>query len=256
MTQPDDHGENPDTELESPIESQTPPRNGVKQRRRPSRRALTWGGAVLALLLLVAGFRYIRYAMAHESTDDAFLDGHIIPISPRVSGHVAKVYVTDNQKVAAGDLLASLDQRDFQARLDAAGAALHAAEAAYRSRDIDVNLTSISTTAGLDEAKAAVVAAQAMVQNARALAAGAKSQQGEAQAQVAVAKAALDQARAELTATEAKYQQAAQDLKRYKELASSNTISPQQLEHAATAANIAAADLTAAKRNLPMIAHR
>jgi len=155
--------------------------------------------------------------------------------------------VTDNQQVDAGDLLVELDPRDFQARLDAARASLAADEAALRSRDIDVNLTSITSTAGLDEAKQAVAAAEAMVQNARALAAATKGQQGEAQAQVTFARSALAQAQAETLAVEAKYQQTSLDLKRYRELARSNTISPQQLDNAVTAERMAAADLNAAR---------
>ena len=213
----------------------------------PNRRLLVLAAAGLVVVGLIVGIYYYLYAISHESTDDAFIDGHIIAISPRVSGHVAKVYVTDNQRVAAGDLLVELDPRDFKARLDAAQAALNAAEAARRSRDIDVRLTTITSTAGLDEAEQAVAAAKAMVQNARALAAAAKGQQGEAQAQVAFAKAALDQAQAETLAVEAKYKQAALDLKRYQEMARTNTISPQQLDHAVTDERMAAADLNAAK---------
>ena len=213
----------------------------------PNRRLLVLAAAGLVVVGLIVGIYYYLYAISHESTDDAFIDGHIIAISPRVSGHVAKVYVTDNQRVAAGDLLVELDPRDFKARLDAAQAALNAAEAARRPRDIDVRLTTITSTAGLDEAEQAVAAAKAMVQNAQALAAAAKGQQGEAQAQVAFAKAALDQAQAETLAVEAKYKQAALDLKRYQEMARSNTISPQQLDHAVTDERMAAADLNAAK---------
>jgi membrane fusion protein, multidrug efflux system len=215
-------------------------------RKRPDRRTLSWVAAGLALVGLAAGIHYYLHAISHESTDDAFIDGSIVAVSARVSGHVARVYVSDNQKVAAGDLLLDLDARDFQARLEAARASLHADEAAHRSRNIEVKLTDTTATAGLDEAKAAQAAALAMVQNARALAAAAKSQQGEAQAQVAFAKSALDQAKAEIKAVEAKYQQASQDLKRFQEMARSNAISPQQLDHAVTAERSAAAQLDAA----------
>jgi membrane fusion protein (multidrug efflux system) len=221
---------------------------GHAPRRRGLSRRIAWGIAVsLALVGLAVGIPYYLYAISHESTDDAFIDGHIIAISPRVSGHVVRVCVTDNQEVVAGDLLVELDPNDFQARLDASRASLHAAEAASRSRDMDINLTSITATAGLDEAKAAVTTAEAMVQNGLALAAAAKSQQGEAQAQVAFARAAVDQAQAEVISLEAKYEQASLDLKRYQEMAQSNTISPQQLDHAVTAKRIALADLNAAR---------
>jgi membrane fusion protein (multidrug efflux system) len=232
---------------DSAIELQQATQGNGTRRKGPRRRILALAAAGLALVGLAVGIPYYLHAISHESTDDAFIDGHIIAISPRVSGHVAKVHVTDNQQVKAGDLMVELDPRDFQARLDAARAALDAAEAARRSRDIDVNLTSITSAAGLDEAEQTVTAAEAMVQNARALAAAAKSQQGEAQAQVAFAKAAVDQAQAETLAVEAKYQQASLDLKRYQEMARSNTISPQQLDHAVTDERMAAADLNAAR---------
>ena len=220
---------------------------GAGIRRRGPRRRILVLVAGLALAALAAGIPYYLYAISHESTDDAFIEGHIIAISPRVSGHVAGVYVTDNQKVEAGDLLVELDPRDFQARLDAARASLAADEAALRSRDIDVNLTTITSTAGLDEAKQAVAAAEAMVQNARALAAAAKGQQSEAQAQVTFARAAQAQAQAEALAVEVKHQQTFLDLKRYQELARTNTISRQQLDNAVTNERIAAADLNAAR---------
>jgi len=218
-----------------------------RQRKMPRRRLLAIAAGALVVTGLTIGIPYYLHAISHESTDDAFIEGHIISISPRVAGHVAKVYITDNQSVAAGELLVELDPRDFQARLDAARAALNAADAARQSRDIDVRLTSITSAAGLDEAKQAVAAAEAMVQNAKALAAAARGQYGEAQAQVAFAKAAQDQAQAETLAVAAKHQQAALDLKRYQEMARSNTVSPQQLDHAVTDERMAAADLNAAR---------
>jgi membrane fusion protein (multidrug efflux system) len=238
---------NPQTEAGSGTEPQKKIKAARTRRNGPRRRILGIAVVVLALVGLVVGASYYLYAISHESTDDAFIDGHIVAISPRVSGHVIRVYVNDNQKVSAGDLLVELDPHDFQARLDGAKASLDAAEAASRSRDIDVNLTSITATAGLDEAKAAVTTAEAMVQNAKALAAAAEGQQRGAQAQVAFAKAALDQSRAEVVSVGAKYQQSSQDLKRYEEMAKSNTISPQQLDHAVTAERVASADLNAAR---------
>ncbi len=226
---------------------QAPPGGGrTRQKRRRTVAMASTAG--LVLFALVAGIFFYVHAMSHESTDDAFIDGSIISVCPRVSGHVVRVHVTDNQKVSAGDLLVELDARDFQARLDAAQAALHAAEAFNRSHSIDVNLTAISTEAGLNEATAEVAATRAMVQNAQALLAAAENQHRQAQAQVAFAKAALEQARAEILAVEANHRQTSQDLKRYREMARSNTVSHQQLDHAAAAEQMAAAELEAAKR--------
>src|SRR5678815_1154764 len=79
---------------------------------------------VLVVLLIVfltgagVGVKYWLYARSHESTDDAFIDGHIVQISPKASGYVARLYVDDNQFVKIGDLLVELDARDYEARLD------------------------------------------------------------------------------------------------------------------------------------------
>ena len=224
----------------------TKPANG-SWRKRPSRRTVRLMAAILAVIALAIAIPYYLYAISHESTDDAFIDGRIIPISPRVSGHVVRVYVTDNQKVAAGDLLLEIDPRDFQARLDAANAALHAAEASLRAHDINVNLTRISTSASLEESKANVDAAEAMVQNARAQADAGRSQKAEAQAQLDYAKASLNQSQAELKASQAAFEQSKADLKRSEQMAAANTISHQQLEHARTAEQTAAANLDAAR---------
>jgi hypothetical protein len=72
----------------------------------------------------VAGWRYYTYFIAHEWTDDAFIEGRIIQISPKVAGHVLRVSVTDNQEVHQGDLLLEIDPRDYTARLMQARAVL------------------------------------------------------------------------------------------------------------------------------------
>ncbi len=171
--------------------------------RRRNRLILRLALAAGLVLLLALGVPYYLHFRSHEATDDAFIDGRIIPISPRVSGHVARVLVADNQKVAAGDLLLEIDPRDFQARLESD---------------------------------------QAMVQSAQAMVDVAKSQRREVAAQLAVARASLDQVQAEQVSAEAKYQQAETDLKRYRELAASHTISPQQLDHAMTVERTTGAD--------------
>jgi len=73
--------------------------------RRPfyKRRGVIIIAAIVLLLGAIFGIRYWLYARSHETTDDAFIDGHIIQISPKVSGYVAKIYVADNQQVKEGD---------------------------------------------------------------------------------------------------------------------------------------------------------
>ena len=82
-------------------------------RRRPfyKRRGVIIIAVVVLLLGTIFGVRYWLYARSHESTDDAFIDGHIIQVSPKASGYVSKIYVTDNQQVKEGDLIAELVAR-------------------------------------------------------------------------------------------------------------------------------------------------
>src|SRR6476619_6259647 len=76
-----------------------------------------FGAVVVAVLILVAGFFWLR-SRGRESTDDAQVDGHITQIAPRVGGTVTKVLVTNNQAVKAGEVLAEIDPRDYQNALD------------------------------------------------------------------------------------------------------------------------------------------
>lgn len=71
----------------------------VRKYTRPfyQRPAVLVVASIVLLIGAVIGVHYWLYASSHESTDDAFIEGHIIQISPKVSGYVAKVYVTDNQ---------------------------------------------------------------------------------------------------------------------------------------------------------------
>ena len=75
---------------------------------------------VIALIvLLVVGFFAYRYFTSYESTDDAQVDGHVNSISARVSGHVIKLNVEDNQYVQAGTVLVEIDPADYQVALRA-----------------------------------------------------------------------------------------------------------------------------------------
>jgi len=220
------------------------------RRNSHRRRLLLIVGAVVGIGLLAVGISYYVDALSHESTDDAFIDGHIIMISPRVDGHTAKVYVTDNHWVKKGDPLVDLDPSDFEARLDAARAALKAIQAAADSRDIEVNLTSITAEAGVDEASANMAAAKAMVESAETQVAASISRMEQARAQSASSRAAVAQAKAEFNSVQAENQRDVMDLKRYQIMFKSNTVSEQQYEHVKAAERMSAAKLEAARRKI------
>jgi membrane fusion protein (multidrug efflux system) len=207
--------------------------------------------AALALLIgAVLGVRYWLYARAHESTDDAFIDGEIVQISPKVSGHVAKIYVNDNQQVKEGDLIAEIDPRDFQARLAQARAALEAGEAQQRQAEAGVALTRANTRAGKQQAAAVVEQARSGVATARANAAAERTRINQAQSAVSAAQAGVGQARAQVSSAEAEAARAAADVRRYQQLYERDEISRQRLDQAIAAAATAAAQVNAARQRV------
>src|ERR1700692_1507739 len=69
---------------------------------------------IAIIVLFIAGFFAYRYFTSYESTDDAQVDGHVNSISARISGHVTKLNVQDNQYVPAGTVLVEIDLADYQ----------------------------------------------------------------------------------------------------------------------------------------------
>ncbi len=108
--------------------------------------------AVAAVALLSLG--YYLYARGKVSTDDAFVDGRIHPITPRVAGYVDEAPVEDNQLVAAGDLLAVLDPTDYEVALAQARADLAAAESQLAAQELGVPLQRSQTSSKVTGARA------------------------------------------------------------------------------------------------------
>jgi len=179
-----------------------------------------------AIVLLVVGAFLWRYFTSYESTDDAQIDGHLNSISPRVSGHVVKLLVTDNQYVDAGTPLVQVDPRDYQIAVDRARADYNDALAQAEAARTNVPITTVSTGSQVSGAQADVEGARAGVSAAR--------QQFDA------AKAQLQQA----VANDIKAQN---DLGRYKQLVDKQEISHQQYDQVVAAAKASAASVDAAR---------
>ena len=192
-----------------PTSSVRPPPEGEKERRRRISKLLRRHLLLLATAmgLLVVGVRYgvpyYQYAVSHEWTDSAFIDGHIIAISSNVPGQIRQVHVTDNQQVQKGALLVEIDASDYRARLRQAEATLQAAIAKHEAAQSNVELTLLTTEAGVQQASAGLAIAQAALQTAHRQVAVARARVGQAQAQVETALANAAQARAQVMAAEA-----------------------------------------------------
>lgn len=124
---------------------------------------------VLAIVVLGgAGLTYYVSRMGVESTDDAFTDGHAIPIAPKVAGYVRTLAVTDNQQVKAGQLLMEIDPRDFQVARDKAASTLSLAEAQLESARLAAEMARTTFPADLASAEAERDAAAATLTKTQA----------------------------------------------------------------------------------------
>lgn len=129
---------------------------------KADRKLIKRGLLIAALLAGVAvaadfGYRYWTVGRFIESTDDAYVKADYTTIAPKVAGYIKEVLVNDNDHVKAGQLLARIDDRDFQAALSQARADLKAADAAIANIDAQIQLQQSL----IGQAKATVDASQA-----------------------------------------------------------------------------------------------
>jgi len=104
---------------------------------------------ITAIILLIFGIIVSIKSMYYKSTDDAFVEGHIVTVAPRVSGPVIKLNIEDNQFVKKGDLLLEIDPKDYEVKLKQTQAKLEEAKALLHSANNDV----VKTFSELDFAK-------------------------------------------------------------------------------------------------------
>jgi membrane fusion protein (multidrug efflux system) len=190
---------------------------------RRSRRGIAIAIILVIVLVAVGVWWHSTFSV---DTDDASINGHLMQISARVGGHVAKIYVQENQQVKAGDPIADLDPSDFQVAVENAQAALAQADAAAAAAQVFVPITSANTGSSLHSASSDVASTQAGIQQAE--------KQFEA-------------ARARVAQAEANNVRAQSDLARYRPLVEKDVISKQQFDGAEAAAKAAAADLAGAR---------
>ncbi len=96
---------------------------------------------VTAILLLITGIIVSVNSIFYKSTDDAFIEGHIITVAPRVAGPVKKLLIEDNKEVKKGDLLLEIDEKDYEIKLKQSKAKAQEARAALVHADNQVEKT-------------------------------------------------------------------------------------------------------------------
>jgi len=128
--------------------------------RRP---LLTAIGALLLASVAGGGYLYADQVSRFQSTDDAFIAARQSSIAPKVSGYITAVPVTDNQHVAAGEVIARIDDRDYRIALEQAEAQVAAAQASIQNIDAQLEVQKAQINANqaqVDQTQAALVFAQ------------------------------------------------------------------------------------------------
>jgi len=119
--------------------------------------------AVLAVIAVGYGLRWLVYGRYIQTTDDAYLKADSVTVSPRVNGYIDQIYVVDNQLVKSGDPLVRIDLRNYQALLNQQDAAV-----AARNADIQAAESQITQQqAAVEQARAQLVGAEANAKFAR-----------------------------------------------------------------------------------------
>jgi membrane fusion protein (multidrug efflux system) len=168
-----------------------------------------WPAAIALAALLFVGLAYFFDAMTHESTDDAFIAGHLVSIGPRISGQVAAVYVVDNQMVRSNALLVEIDPSDYATTLEQKQAAKTSANANFKAAVAGYNLMAVK---------------------------------------IATAKATAKESEADAAAAAATATNAESNLKRAQDLVKQSTISAQEFDQFKTAADAAEANFNSARQ--------
>jgi membrane fusion protein, multidrug efflux system len=193
----------------NPTPPSAPGGNGKSKNKLASPFFILPATVVLAVVLFFGLGLFFDF-MTHESTDDAFIAGHIISVAPRVAGQVTAVHVLDNDLVHSNQLLVTIDPSDYAITVAQKQSAAESQNANYKT----------------------VVAAYQLMET-----------------KVATAEANARKAEADANASAADSKLAAMTFKRDQELVKNNTISQQEFDDAQAAAESAKADWNSAQQN-------
>jgi membrane fusion protein (multidrug efflux system) len=208
-----------------------------------NRRAIVGLAGLITLGILGwGGWAWYRSSL-EVSTDDAYVDGTISPVSAKVPGHIVELNVTDNQTVHVGDVLLRVDPRDYEARRDQARAAVAVAEANVRAARAELPLTRETTRSQVDETRAALEGTRVGVRSSESVV-------NETRARLEAKRAAAAASRADVTASESGQRKAQRDLERMQQLMKNDYVARRDFDDATAAAETADASLEAARRRL------
>ena len=210
----------------------------------PSGRRIVVVVAALAALGAIGWGGTAWYAsFTRISTDDAYVEGTITPVSAKVGGHVVEMLVRDNQAVKRGDLLVRVDPRDYQARMEQTRAAVAMAQANIRAARSEVPLARDASRAQVAETRASLEALHGMVRTT-------ESAVEESKARLEARRSAVGARRAEVAAAESAVRRTSLELERMRRLMKNDYVSRREHDDAQAAFDNATALVEAARRRL------
>jgi membrane fusion protein, multidrug efflux system len=202
------------------------------------------GLAVLVAIGILGWAGWAWYRSSGEvSTDDAYVEGTISPVSAKVPGHVTDMLVRDNQAVRANDVLLRVDPRDYEAKRDQARAAVAVADANVRAARAELPLTRETTRSQVEEVRAALEGTRVGVRSSESVV-------DETRARLEAKRAAAAASRADVTAAESAQRKARRDLERMQALMKNDYVSRRDHDDAMAALESADALLESARRKL------
>jgi membrane fusion protein (multidrug efflux system) len=122
---------------------------------------------VVVVVLAIAGLIVWLFTRNEVSTDDAYTDGNVVTMVPKVSGYIIALYVDDNSRVKKGDLLLRIDPRDYVTARDQAAAQLALATAQLQAAEEALRIARVQYPAQLVSARAQARSAAASLEDAR-----------------------------------------------------------------------------------------
>ena len=201
----------PNPSPSAPPQAAPEKKNNGETLRKLNSPLFIWPAAIVLAIILYLGLMLLVNTLTHESTDDAFIAGHLVSIAPRIDGQVSAVHVLDNQMVHSNDLLIEIDPSDY---------AITVAQKQSAADSSDANVKT-------------VIAADELMRK-----------------KVATADASERKAQADADASAASAKLAAMNFERAQSLMKDKTISQQEFDAAQEANNSAQANLVSAQQNV------
>lgn len=213
----------PDSDVRGPWPEEQQPSKPAKSGSYLSEHpGVKWGLIASLVIIVIGGIITWRHLAVREDTDDAQIDGHITPISARVSGTVIEVNFDDNQLVRQGSTLVKLDPKDYEIARQRLNAEYMDAQSSASAAHTNIPISNINTA----------------------------SQLATAEAQRHAAQRTVEAARARVREAQANYDRVSKDLERFRQLIARDEISRQQFDSAVAAEQAARATLDAVHANV------